>query len=71
MASVGGDVAEDDRDDFGVGAQGLHTTKCALLREASHELCSPGERDTFCDTLVLRRSRTYKDLDSHRGGVSI
>ncbi len=26
MASVGGDVAGDDRDDFGVGSLGLHTT---------------------------------------------
>ena len=29
MASVGGDMAGDDRDDFGIGALGSHTTNRA------------------------------------------
>ena len=35
MASVVGGVAGNDRDDFGVGAQGISYDKAALLRKAS------------------------------------
>jgi hypothetical protein len=55
MASVGGDLAADDRDDFGVGALGSYTTKRALLRKASHERCSRGSFDFA--TLPPRRWR--------------
>src|SRR2546429_125999 len=41
MASVGGDVAGDDRDDFGVGALGSHTTK-RTCRSRSSGLIAAG-----------------------------
>ena|SRR5258708_667675 len=43
MASVGGDVAEDDQDDFGVGVLGLHTTKRGLAPQGLARTLSPSE----------------------------
>ena len=66
MASVGGDVAADDRDDFGVGALGLHAAKRALLK-ASHERCSRGTPAHSCG--FLRPIPLL--LRDERGGLSL
>lgn len=47
--------------------QGTHRT----LDDSAIREFFISERDTFCDTLVCPDSQTYKDLDSHRGLVSI